>query len=493
MAKIFEAISDHKTPPTYNFFSRGKWQGSKSGQTTEVISPVDGSVVGRLQVVTKEEIDQGIEVARRGQKEWEKLPVYKRVKILHLAADWTREEEHFLSTLLVKEIGKTKDEAKSEVLRTAEMIDLFAQEARTIRGETLESDRFPGFDKGKEAIVDPVAHGLILAIAPFNYPLNLSASKIAPALVTGNACIFKPPTYGGIAALHLVRIFEKAGVPGGILASVTGTGAEIGDYLVSHPGIDMIAYTGSSKVGKAIAKRAGMIPLLFECGGNNPALVLDNANLDLAALEIIKGSFSFSGQRCTAIKYVLATSETMDKLIPKLKKTLKEQIKMGDPRDPKTRRAGPLVTLDAAMEVENRIIKAKVAGAKILTGGKRNGNYVEPTILDNVKPREEIVRCETFGPVLSLIRVKNINEAIEIINSSDYGLQASVFTQDEGTGIALAKKIEVGTVQINYSPQRGPDHFPFLGVKGSGVGVQGIRYTLEAMTRPKSVVLNKPE
>ncbi|MBL7159219.1 aldehyde dehydrogenase family protein [Candidatus Microgenomates bacterium] len=493
MAKIFEGISDQKTPPTYKFFSRGKWRDSTSGKTTDIISPVDGCVLGRLQVVTKQEADQAIEGARQGQKEWEKFPVDKRVKILHLAADWIREQEHYLSTLLVKEVGKPTSSAKSEVLRTADMIDLFAQEARTIRGETLESDLFPGFEKGQEAIVDRVALGVILAIAPFNYPLNLSASKIAPALVTGNACVFKPPTYGGISALHLVRIFEKAGVPGGVLSAVTGGGVEIGDYLATHPHINMITFTGSSKVGKAIAKQAGMIPLLFECGGNNPALVLEDANLETAALDIIKGSFSFSGQRCTAIKYVLAANEVMDQLIPKLKKFLKKEVKMGDPRDPKTKKAGPLITLDAAMKVENRIIKAKVWGAKILTGGKRKDNYVEPTILDYVKPREEIVRVETFGPILSLIRVKNSSEAIEIINSSDYGLQACIFTQDEGTGIVLAKKIEVGTVQINYSPQRGPDHFPFLGVKGSGVGVQGIGYTLEAMTRPKSVVLNKPE
>lgn len=493
MANIFEAISDHKTPPTYKFFSRGKWWPSKSGKVTEVISPVDGSVVGRVQVVTKEEIDQAIEDGWRGQKEWERTAVDKRAKILHLAADWVREEEHYLSTLLVKEIGKPAGSAKSEVLRTADMIDLFAQEARTLRGETLDSDLFPGYEKGRLAIVEKAARGVILAIAPFNYPLNLSASKIAPALVTGNACLFKPPTHGGISALHLVRIFEKAGVPGGVLAAVTGGGAEIGDYLVSHSGIDMITFTGSSKIGKEIAKKAGMIPLLFECGGNNPAIVLENANLEIAALEIVKGAFSFAGQRCTAIKYVLATDEVMDKLIPKLKKAIKKEIKMGDPRSPGTKRAGPLITLDSAMEVENRIIKAKVSGAKILVGGNRNQNFIEPTILDKVKPSEEIVRVETFGPVLSLIRVKDADEAIKIINSSGYGLQASIFTQDEGTGLVLAKKIEVGTVQINFSPQRGPDHFPFLGVKGSGVGVQGIRYTLESMTRPKSVVLNKPE
>ena len=233
-----------------------------------------------------------------------------------------------------------------------------------------------------------------------------------------------------------------------------------------------------------IAKKTGMIPLLFECGGNNPAIVLDDADLDLAAKEIIKGAFSYSGQRCTAVKYVLAQDSVMDKLKPKLLKQLNKSGKL---------MVGSLISETAAQTCENRIIKAKVAGAEILTGGKRKGLYVEPTILDEVQPHFEIVKVETFGPVLSLIRVKTINEAVNIINNSIYGLQACIFTKDEGTAIRLSQRLNVGTVQINNKPQRGPDHFPFLGVKGSGVGVQGVHYTLEAMTRLKSVVLSKPE
>jgi len=493
MAEFFEEIADWQTPPEYKYFLGGKWVTSNSGQTNEIISPVDRTVLGRVQVVTKWEIDSAIETAKKAQKEWEGVSVDKRGKILHLAADWIREHQVYLTILLIKEIGKTTAEAKDEVLRTADLIDYFAEAAREMRGETLDADSFPGYEKGKLAIVGRVPLGVILAIAPFNYPINLSASKIAPALVLGNSVIFKPPTQGAICGLHLTEIFRRAGVPDGILSTVTGSGEEIGDYLVTHPGIDIISFTGSSKVGVAVAKKAGMIPLLFECGGNNPAIVLTDADLNLSALEIVKGAFSYSGQRCTAVKYVLGFSTTIDKLIPKLLKAAAEQVKMGDPRIETTKLVGPVINCEAAEEIENRIIKAKVEGGKILLGGKRKGLYIEPTIIDNARPQMEIVKIETFGPVLSLVRVNNMEEAIEIVNSSTFGLQASVFTKDEGTGIALAKKINVGTVQINSKPQRGPDHFPFLGIKGSGVGVQGVRYTLEAMTRPKPLVLNKPE
>lgn len=500
MAEFFEEIADWQTPPTYKYFYGGKWLTSKSGKTAEVVSPVDGTILGRTQIVTKWEIDLAIEAAKKCQREWDKVSVDKRAKILHLVADWIREHQVYLTILLIKEIGKTTSEAKDEVLRTADLIDYFAEAARAMRGETLDADSFPGYEKGKLAIIEKAPRGVVLAISPFNYPINLSASKIAPALVCGNAVIFKPSSQGAICGLHLTEIFHRAGVPDGLLSTITGSGQEIGDYLITHPGIDMISFTGSSKVGLEIAKKAGMIPLLFECGGNNPAIVLTDADLNLAALEIVKGAFSYSGQRCTAVKYVLGLSATIDKLIPKLLKLTAEQVKMGDPRVETTKLVGPVINRAAAEEIENRIIKAKVEGGKILLGGKRKGLpagrqglYIEPTIIDNADPRMEIVKIETFGPVLSLIRVKNMEEAIEIVNSSTYGLQASIFTKDEGTGIALAKKLNVGTVQINSKPQRGPDHFPFLGIKGSGVGVQGVRYTLEAMTRPKPVVLNKPE
>jgi glyceraldehyde-3-phosphate dehydrogenase (NADP+) len=363
---------------------------------------------------------------------------------------------------------------------------------QSLHGDTLDSDNFPGFEKGRIAMIGRAAYGVVLAISPFNYPVNLSASKIVPALLMGNSVVFKPSTQGGISGLHLTRIFEKAGVPAGVLSGVTGGGGEIGDYLVSHPKVDLITFTGSSDTGSVIAQKAGMKTLVFECGGNNPVVVFPDADMTLTVHEIIKGAFSYSGQRCTAIKYVLATPAVLDQLIGEITKEMQSLIHMGDPRSPETKLVGPVVSNEAAEHIQTVIDEAVSQGATLVCGGKRNACYIEPTILTNVKPTMQVVAKETFGPVISFISVASMDEAIAIINQSSYGLQASVFTKDEGTGIVFARELNVGTVQINGSPQRGPDHFPFLGIKGSGLGIQGVRYSLESMSRLKPIVLNKP-
>ncbi|MBI4067559.1 aldehyde dehydrogenase family protein [Candidatus Gottesmanbacteria bacterium] len=487
----FHHLSDGKSPPTYKNLFNGKWVESTSGKKLEVKSPIDDSIVGYVYSSSFGEIDEAIKVGHEAQKLWREVPMIKRSKILHLAADWIREHEHYLTTLLIKEIGKNLAEAKDEILRSADMIDYFANAALNIKGEELSGEAFPGYDQTKMGIIEKVPLGVVVAIAPFNYPVNLSVAKLAPAIVMGNSVVFKPPTMGSISGLHLAEVFRIAGVPDGVLNTVTGEGADVGNYLVTHPGVDMVTFTGSSQVGREITTKIGMIPLLFECGGNNPAIVLPDCDMESTATEIVKGAFSYSGQRCTAIKYVLGLEPTLDKLIPLVVKKTKEMMKMGDPRIP-TNNLGPVISEAAAMEIEKRIIMAKVGGAKILLGGKREGSYIEATILDRVKPEMDIVRIETFGPVVSFFRMKSMEEIVSLINKSSYGLQASIFTKDEGAGIALAKKLDVGTVQINSKPQRGPDHFPFLGTKGSGLGVQGIKYTLEAMVRPRPIVLNKP-
>ncbi len=492
-ADIFEELHDEKTPPNYSWFNGKDWVSSTSGKFTSVISPIDHSIVGTVPIVTQDEIDASIKQAHLAQKAWQEKTLVDRGKILKLAADWMREHELYLTSLLVREIGKPVDEAKDEILRSADMIDYFGHEALHMTGEQIPSDAFPGYDKHKISIIERVPLGVILAIAPFNYPVNLAVSKLAPALVTGNSIIFKPPTSGAISGLHLTQIFRKAGVPDGVLTTVTGGGSEIGDYLVSHPGINMITFTGSSQVGQTAATKAGMIPLLFECGGNNPAIVIADCNPGTTAQEIVKGAFSFAGQRCTAIKYVLGLKPELDRILPMVVKITQETIHMGDPRSPETKSVGPLITESAAQEIEARIRMAEKMGAKIELGGVRQGNYLEPTILSAVTSDMEIVKIESFGPVVSFIEVKDMEEAIAIINSSTYGLQAAIYTCDEGTGLKIAEKLDVGTVWINSKPQRGPDHFPFLGIKGSGVGMQGIKYSLEAMTRLKPVILNKPE
>ncbi len=491
--ELFLPLSDTQSPPNFHYFNGISWIPSKSGKSTQIISPLDGESVGSLQQVTTEEIDAVLEKARSVQSAWEATSLNSRVKAMHLAADWIRHTQEYLTNLLMREIGKTASDAKSEIVRTADLIDYIADEAISLRGETLDSDNFPGFEKGRTALIERVAHGVVVCIAPFNYPVNLSASKIVPALLMGNAVVFKPPTQGGISALHLAQLFLKSGLPEGVLSVVTGSGESIGDYLTAHASVNMVAFTGSSDVGIHIATKTGMIPLLFECGGNNPTLVLPDADMELTAREIIKGAFSYSGQRCTGIKYVLATQHTLDQLLPVIEQRMQELVRMGDPRSPETKLVGPVISEKAAAQVQQYIDASVGKGAQIIAGGTTNGRYVTPTLLKNVTPDMPVVEKEVFGPIISFIAIPSVDEAIRIINGSSFGLQASVFTKDEGTGMVVGKKLAVGTVQINGSPQRGPDHFPFMGIKRSGLGVQGVRYSLEAMSRLKSVVINKPE
>jgi glyceraldehyde-3-phosphate dehydrogenase (NADP+) len=491
--EFFAPLSDNGTPPTYRYFDGKEWKDSTSGKVTEVKSPVDGSVVGKLQVVTHEEIDKAMETAKAAREKWEATPLNQRIKIMHLAADWIRHYQDYLVSVMVMEIGKSVKESKSEIVRTGELMDYYASEAQSIHGDTLDSDNFPGYDKGRIAIMERVAWGVVLCIPPFNYPVNLAASKLAPALLMGNSVVLKPPTQGGISCLHMVQAFIKAGVPEGVITVVTGGGSEIGDYLVGHDKVDMVAFTGSSVTGPAIAGKAAMKPLLFECGGNNPAVVFPDADLKLTAKEIISGGYAYAGQRCTAIKYVMAHQSVLDQLVPVLQEQMQTAVHMGDPRSPETKMVGPVVSEEAAEKIQKDIDDTVAAGAKVVFGGKHDKAYVEPTLLTGVTPAMPAVVHEVFGPVVSFIAVENMDEAVRTINNSPFGLQACVFTKDEGTGVVFANKLNVGTVQINGSPQRGPDHFPFLGVKKSGVGVQGVRYSLEAMSRIHPVVMNKPE
>ena len=283
---------------------------------------------------------------------------------------------------------------------------------------------------------------------------------------------------------------QKAGLPKGVLNTITGRGSEIGDYIVTHPGVNFINFTGSTAVGRHIAKEAGMVPLMLELGGKDAAIVLSDADLDFAAQTIISGAYAYAGQRCTAVKRILATDAVADRLIPKLKDGV-AKLKVGDPREGAI--IVPLINTQAADFVMGLIDDAVEKGAKVLTGGKREDDLIQPTLVDFVTTEMRLAWEEPFGPVLPILRVKGIDEAIDIANRSEYGLQSSVFTKNIHDAFYIANRLEVGTVQINNKTERGPDHFPFLGVKASGMGTQGVKYAIEAMTRPKAIVFNLQE
>lgn len=481
---MFENISNGKN---YKSLFNGEWIESKSKNTIELKSPVDESIIGSIQALSKEEVDEVLEISREAQIKWGETPISERAEILYKAADILEENVEEIAKIMQLEIAKDSKSAISEVKRTVDFIRFTASEGKHIEGETIGGDNFPGFNKSKLSFVTRVPLGVVLSISPFNYPVNLSASKIAPALVAGNSVVLKPPTQGAISALYLAEVFNKAGIPKGVLNTVTGRGSEIGDYLVTHKNVNFINFTGSTEVGKHIAKEANMIPMMMELGGKDAAIVLEDADLELAAKNIVSGAYSYSGQRCTAVKRVLVLDTVADKLVSLLEEKVKK-LKVGNPKDEVD--ITPLIDSKAADFVQGLIDDAIDKGAKLLVGNKREGNLIYPTLFDNVTTDMRLAWEEPFGPVLPIIRIKNIEEAIDIANKSEYGLQSSVFTQNIDDAFYIAKKLEVGTVQINNKTERGPDHFPFLGVKSSGMGTQGIRYSIEAMSRPKAIVLN---
>ncbi len=481
---MFENIHKEKV---YGNLVNGEWIECKSKATTSILSPVDGSIVGKTQQLTKEEIEAILHYSKEAQKPWRDTPVSERAKILDKAADLLEENLDLLAGILEIEIAKDTDSSISEIRRTADFIRFTANEGMHLQGETIGADNFPGYKKNKISFVSRVPLGIVLAISPFNYPINLSASKIAPALMAGNSVILKPPTQGSISALYLAEIFRQAGLPKGVLNTVTGKGSEIGDYLITHKAIDFINFTGSTSVGKHIASIAGMVPMLLELGGKDAAIVLEDADLNMAAKNIVAGAYSYSGQRCTAVKRVLAVNQIADELVALIEQEV-QQLKVGKPD--KGVQITPLINNQAADFVQELIDEAISKGAKLLMGNKRENNLIYPTLLDHVTTQMRLAWEEPFGPVLPIMRVKDAKEAIDIANKSEYGLQSSVFTRNIDNAFMIASRLEVGTVQINNKTERGPDHFPFLGVKSSGMGTQGIRYSIEAMSRPKAIVLN---
>lgn len=484
---MFEQIKDSENK--YKNLINGVWVTSESNKFIDIYSPLDQSLVGSVPAMTPSEVDKTIASAKEAQKHWKHISVNERADILYKAADLLIEHTDELAKLLMLEIGKDIKSARSEVSRTADFIRFSADSGKSVSGESIPGDSFPGFKNNKVSVVKREPLGVILAISPFNYPVNLAASKIAPALIIGNTVVLKPATQGSLSGLYLARIFQMAGVPDGVLNTVTGKGSEIGDYITTHEDINFINFTGSTEVGQRISSLTKMVPLLLELGGKDAAIVLEDADLEMTATQIVGGAYSYSGQRCTAVKRIIVMESVADELIAKLKEKI-SKLKVGSPLEHDQLDVVPLISSKAADFVMELIADAKDKGASLVIGGNREGNLIEPTLFDHVTRDMRLAWEEPFGPVVPVIRVTSKEEAIEIANASEYGLQSSVFTQNINDAFFIADSLEVGTVQINNKTERGPDHFPFLGVKSSGMGTQGIKYSIESMSRPKATIIN---
>ncbi|MFJ7936255.1 NADP-dependent glyceraldehyde-3-phosphate dehydrogenase [Sporosarcina sp. NPDC096371] len=480
-------VSNTLTLLASELYINGEWKKSKSEQTIEITSPYLYKGIGKVQAITQQEVDEAISFAQVAQKEWAQASLQQRASHLYKWADALLANKDEIATVIMLEVGKSLNDAKSEVSRTVDFIRYVVEEALHMHGESMRGDSFPGGSKSKVAIVERVPLGVVLAISPFNYPVNLAAAKLAPALMAGNAVIFKPATQGALSGTKMIEALHLAEFPKGLVNLVTGRGSEIGDYLVEHKGIDMISFTGGTDTGLHLAKKSAMIPLVLELGGKDPGIVRQDADLQEAAKQIISGAFSYSGQRCTAIKRVLVHDSVADELVDLLKREI-DQLVVGSPVNGST--VVPLIDEQAADFVQGLIDDAIDKGAVVVTGNKRDRNLLHPTLLDHVKEDMRLAWEEPFGPALPIIRVSSDEQTIALANASEFGLQASIFTKDINKAFAIANQIEAGAVQINGRTERGPDHFPFIGVKKSGMGVQGIRKSIESMTREKVTVLN---
>lgn len=348
-------------------------------------------------------------------------------------------------------------------------------------------DSFPGQKRDQLCLVHRVPLGVVLCIPPFNYPINLCASKVAPALMMGNSVVIKTPSHGVISCLYLAAAFHLAGIPYGVVNALTGKGSEIGDYLVTHPLVNAISLTGGTQTGVSVSKKAGMIPIQMELGGKDAAIVLEDADLRQSIAFIASGAFSFNGQRCTAVKIVYVVKQVADALVSGLKERV-ETLSVGYPQE--NADITPVVHHSSAEYIEKLVQDAIQKGAKQITPFKRKDSLIWPTILDYVNQNMRVAWEEPFGPVLPIVRVESKEQAIEMVNKSSMGLQASIFSRNMETAMAAADILKTGTVHINGQPARGPDHFPFQGWKDSGIGSQGVLYSLEAMSKIKSVVLH---
>lgn len=469
----------------YQNLVNGKWKSSE--QEITIYSPINQEELGTVPAMTQTEADEAMQAARAALPAWRALSAVERAAYLHKTAAILERDKEEIGTILAKEVAKGIKAAIGEVVRTADLIRYAAEEGLRITGQAMEGGGFEAASKNKLAVVRREPVGIVLAIAPFNYPVNLSASKIAPALIAGNVVMFKPPTQGSISGLLLAKAFEEAGIPAGVFNTITGRGSEIGDYIIEHKEVNFINFTGSTPIGERIGRLAGMRPIMLELGGKDAALVLEDADLEHAAKQIVAGAFSYSGQRCTAIKRVIVLESVADKLATLLQEEV-SKLTVGDPFD--NADITPVIDNASANFIWGLIEDAQEKEAQALTPIKREGNLLWPVLFDQVTKDMKVAWEEPFGPVLPIIRVASVEEAIAFANESEFGLQSSVFTNDFKKAFEIAEKLEVGTVHINNKTQRGPDNFPFLGVKGSGAGVQGIKYSIEAMTNVKSIVFD---
>jgi glyceraldehyde-3-phosphate dehydrogenase (NADP+) len=466
-------------------FLKSEWVGRDS--RIDVVNPYDGEAFDTVPEATTADVTAAVDGLVEGVRVMRAMPAMQRCEILRQAAALMRERVDDLGTIISTEEGKILAEGKLEVARAAETIDLSADEARRITGEVLPLDAAPG-GVGKLGFTLRVPVGIVAAITPFNFPLNLVAHKVGPAIAGGNAVLIKPATDTPLSALKLVEVLIEAGLPKEAIACITGPGGSIGRAICEEDRIRKISFTGSAEVGKVICGAAGLKRVTMELGSNSPLIVLDDADLEKVATATVATGFANAGQVCISCQRVIATPGIHDNLLDELQPRVAAHT-AGDQLAEDTK-VGPLVRQGDAERVAEWIGEAASSGARLLCGGERSGSVVQPALLADVQPSMRLSCDELFGPAVGVTRAANIDEAIKLANDTPYGLSAGIFTENLDAALRFAREVESGNLHINWGPMWRADLMPYGGLKDSGLGKEGPKYAIEEMTETKMVVIH---
>jgi len=474
-------------PPgqTYRIFLGGKWVDGK--EHVEIRFPYDRSVlVGRVAWANLHDADDALELAQQGARAMASWPLHRRAALLHRAADLLAARSERFAWLIVHEVGKPLKDARLEIARAVAALHLAAEEATRICGEVVPMDAVPG-GEGRIAYTIRRPLGVIVGITGFNFPLLLDCHKIAPALAAGNAIVLKPAPETPITALELAAVFAEAGIPPGAL-SVLPAGDDIGEMLVRDERVAMITFTGSSAVGKHIRAVAGYKRVTLELGNNSPLIVEADADLERAVLRVVAGGYYAVGQACIAVQRIYAHRSIYEEFARRLAEQV-GTLRTGDPRDAATD-ISTLNSEQATRRVMAVLRDAQQQGAHLLVGGELlPDGCITPAVVLGVTPSMQICQAELFGPAVAIAPYDTLDEAIELANSTPYGLQAGIFTSNLQAAFYAAERLDFGGVHINEVSSYRADHMPYGGVKASGMGREGPRYAIEEMSETKIIII----
>lgn len=466
-------------------FVAGHW--TEKPARVEVRNPFDSNVIDTVPRADEQDVDRALTAAIEGARLMRAMPGYERAAILRKAAELMAQRSESLGRLISSEEGKVLAEGRFEVSRARETIELSAEEARRIAGEVLPLDGAPsGADKLGFTLRVPC--GVVAAITPFNFPLNLVCHKVGPALAAGNAVLLKPASDTPLSALAMVEILLEAGLPPLAINCLTGPGGSLGDAICRDGRVRKISFTGSRDVGERICQMAGLKRVTMELGSNSPIIVMPDADLNKVADATVATGYSNAGQVCISTQRVVALSEVYDELLEVLKPKV-AALTAGNQLDEQTR-MGPMIREHDARRVESWVQEAVAGGARLLTGGGRRGALVEPTLVADVDPRMRISCDELFGPAVAVTRADSIQQAIHLANDSPYGLAAGIFTENINWAMQFARQVDCGNLHINWGPQWRADLMPYGGLKQSGFGKEGPKYAIAEMTELKTVVIH---